>query len=616
MTLKRLPKNSSIRISDKKYKKMLLKQINYLNFNKFSLTLITILKSGALNMKIMMDVNISSILIIFLFLFPIILGGCTQKSPVSADIILTNGKIWTVDKNLPQAEAVAVWRDRILAVGSSDELSLLIGHDTEIIDLEGKLVLPGFIDNHTHFLQGGFWLSEVRLKDAESPDEFGRRLAAKSSELPPGKWLKGGTWDHDNWAGGELPTAELIDRYVQDRPVFVIRYDGHMGVANSKALKMAGITSETKDPPGGIIVRKPGTREPAGVLKDTAMDLVYRIIPAPDKEEVRFAVEAGLREASRVGVTSLNEMDYGNDTFVVLQELMEEGNLTCRIDMRIPLNNWKQLDNIGFRKNFRSSDFLKIGGLKAFVDGSLGSSTALFFEPYVQNPNTSGVFVTYPDDLLGDILPADEAGFHIAVHAIGDRANSEILDIYEEVIKINGERDRRFRIEHAQHIIPSDFKRFADLGVIACVQPYHAIDDGRWVEKRIGPERVKTTYPFKTFLDNNILMCFGSDWVVAPLDPITGIDAAVTRRTTDGKNPEGWMPEQRISVEEAIKAYTLTSAYASFDEKIKGTITKGKLADLIILSQDILTISPEDIPSTEVLTTIVGGKIVFEKNPD
>ncbi|MCP4726515.1 MAG: amidohydrolase, partial [bacterium] len=500
-------------------------------------------------MKIMLGININTFIIIMLFVMPLIITGCTQKLPVSADLVLTNGKIWTVDKDLPEAEAVAVWQDKILAVGTSEEISPLIGTDTRVIDLEGKLVLPGFIDNHTHFLQGGFWLSQVQLKDAKNEEEFGERLAAKSRELPPGAWIQGGTWDHDNWPGGNLPTAELIDRYVPNRPVFVTRYDGHMSVANSTALRMAGVTANTPDPPGGVIVRKPGSREPAGVLKDTAMDLVFRIIPASDKKEIRQAVEAGLGEARRVGVTSLNDMDYGQDKFIILQELLEEGELTCRIDMRIPLSNWKMLDDIGFIRNFRNNDFIKIGGLKAFVDGSVGSSTALFFDPYVQNPNTSGVFVTRPDDLLRDILPADKAGFHIAVHAIGDRANSEILNIYEEVIRANGERDRRFRIEHAQHIAPEDFKRFADLGVIACVQPYHAIDDGRWVEKRIGPERVKTTYPFKTFLDNDVIMCFGSDWVVAPIDPIPAIDAAVTRRTTDGANPDGWMPEQRLSVE-------------------------------------------------------------------
>lgn len=544
----------------------------------------------------------------------LVLGMISSLSqPIRADLVLLNGKVWTVDRARPQAQAVAVWHGRILAVGSNDEIRQFIGDGTQIVDLQGKLVLPGFIDNHTHFLSGGFWLGEVKLKDAKNEEEFGQRLAAKSRELPPGAWITGGTWDHDNWPGGRLPTAELIDRYVPDRPVFVTRYDGHMSVANSLALKLAGITAETPDPPGGVIVRKPGTREPAGVLKDAAQDLVQRVIPPPSEADMRRAIEAALAEARRVGVTSLTDMDLTPTTLRIYQDLLSEGKLTARIDGRWPLRRWKELADLGLRRHFSNNDGISIGGLKGMLDGSLGSSTALFFEPYTQDPGTRGIYVTPYDEMKRLVIEADRAGLHIAVHAIGDRANSEVLDIFAEAIRQNGPRDRRFRIEHAQHIHPKDFRRFAELSVIASAQPYHAIDDGRWAEKRIGHKRCETTYAFRTFLDHGVKLTFGSDWTVAPLDPILGIDAAVTRRTLDGANPQGWFPEQKITVQEAIEAYTLSNAYATFDEDRKGSLTPGKLADMVVLSQDILTIPATEIVKTEVIMTIVNGKIVYEK---
>lgn len=287
--------------------------------------------------------------------------------------------------------------------------------------------------------------------------------------------------------------------------------------------------------------------------------------------------------------------------------------MTARINGRWPLSHWRDLADLGIMSNFQNEYWIKVGGVKEYVDGSLGSSTALFFDPYVRDSSTSGVYTTPPEVLLRNILSADSAGLHLAIHAIGDRANSELLDIFDEVISENGPKDRRFRVEHAQHIHPRDFKRYADLGVIACVQPYHAIDDGRWAEKRIGHERCKTTYAFRTFLDSGVTMSFGSDWTVAPLNPILGIDAAVTRRTTDGANPGGWFPEQKITVAEAIEAYTLTSAYAAFDDHIKGSVTPGKLADLVVLSVDILSVPVQDIQQAEVVYTIVGGKVVYQR---
>jgi hypothetical protein len=543
----------------------------------------------------------------------LLLTACAGRHSIRADLVLFNGKVWTVDRARPEAQAVAVWQGRILAVGSDDEIRPLIGDRTKVVDLRGKLVLPGFIDNHTHFLAGGFWLQEVKLKDAANEEEFGQRLAAKSRELPPGAWITGGTWDHDRWPGGRLPTAALIDRYVPDRPVFVTRYDGHMSVANTLALKLAGITAATPDPPGGVIVRQPGTREPTGVLKDAAQDLVQRIIPPPSEADQRRALEAALAEARRVGLTSLTDMDLTPTTLRIYQDLLAEGLLTARIDGRWPLRRWKELADVGLGRHFSTRDWISIGGLKGMLDGSLGSSTALFFEPYTQDPGTHGIYVTPREEMKRLVIEADRAGLHIAVHAIGDRANSEMLDIFAEAIRQNGPRDRRFRIEHAQHIHPKDFRRFAELGVIASAQPYHAIDDGRWAERRIGRHRCETTYAFRTLLDHGVTLTFGSDWTVAPLDPILGIDAAVTRRTLDGAHPQGWFPQQKITVPEAIEAYTRANAYATFDEDVKGSITPGKLADLVVLSQDILTIPPTEIVKTEVVMTIVNGKIVYEK---
>lgn len=544
--------------------------------------------------------------------FALVHWGCAGKAPVEADMVLMNGKIWTVDQNMPLVEAVAAWNGQILAVGSVREIKKLIGADTKIIDLEGKLVLPGFNDSHTHFVNGGFHLMGVDLKDAANEEEFGKRLSAKSKELPPEAWITGGNWDHDKWPGGNLPTAELIDRYVPDRPVLVKRYDGHMNVANSLALKMAGVTAKTPDPPGGIIVRKPGSREPAGVLRETAAALVSRIIPPKSRTEIRLAIETALEHARKHGITTVHQVDLTPVQLELYQELLAEGKLTARIYGFIPIDNRQKLEELGIQRNF-NNNWIAIGGVKAFLDGSLGSSTAMFFEPYTQDPSTSGLYVVDPGVLKKQMLEADKAGLQLAIHSIGDKANSDLLDMFAEVIKENGPRDRRFRVEHAQHIHPKDFKRFAELGVIASMQPYHAIDDGRFAEKRIGYERCKTTYAFHSMLENDVIMAFGSDWTVAPLDAILGIYAAVTRRTLDDANPGGWFPEQKITVEQAVEAYTLTPAYASFQENIKGSITPGKLADMVVLSHNILTIPPEEIEKTEVLYTIVNGNVVYEK---
>jgi predicted amidohydrolase YtcJ len=533
--------------------------------------------------------------------------------PVQADLVLSNGKIWTVDRENPQAEAVSVWNGTILAVGSTHKMQALIGPGTEVIDLGGNLVLPGFSDSHTHFVYGGFHLMGVDLKDARTEQEFGELLAAKSKELPGGAWITGGNWDHDKWPGGNFPTKELIDSYVPYRPVLVDRYDGHMSVANSLALERAGITAGTPDPLGGIILRQPATGEPAGGLQDTASKLVETIIPPPTRAEVRQAIEKGLEHARQHGITCIHQVDLAPLHLQIYQELLEEGKLTSRIYGFTPIGSASSLVDLGIQRNFHHKHWIAVGGVKAFVDGSLGSTTALFFDPYVQDPSTAGIYLVDPQELSEQLLEADKAGLQLAVHAIGDRAIHELLDMFEGLIAENGPRDRRIRVEHAQHMPADGFARFARLGVIASVQPYHAIDDARFAEKRIGLERCKTTYAFNSFLENGVTLAFGSDWTVAPLDAIWGIYAAVTRRPLDGSYPEGWFPEQRISVKEAIKAYTLNPAFASFQMDSRGSVTPGKLADLVVLSQDILSIPPEAIQDTEILYTVTNGQVVYAK---
>ncbi|MBC7758581.1 MAG: amidohydrolase, partial [Phormidesmis sp. FL-bin-119] len=392
--------------------------------------------------------------------------------------------------------------------------------------------------------------------------------------------------------------------------VFVQRLDGHMGLANSAAMKLSKISSSTKDVEGGFITRE-SNGSPDGIFKDNAMGMIYKNVSEPSDELKDRALKAAMDYVAERGVTSVQNMGTWSD-LEVFKRAHKKHELKTRIYAAVPLNSWKKLaEEIG--KNGRGDDFLKIGGLKGFVDGSLGSHTAAFQQSFSDTPADSGFMVTTTDELYKAILPADTAGLQLLIHAIGDKAIRELLNIFERVQKENGKRDRRFRIEHFQHIAPSDFHRIGPLNIVASVQPYHAIDDGRWAEKVIGPERIKTSYAFKSLLDNKAVLAFGSDWFVAPPTPLEGIYAAVTRRTIDGKTPEGWVPEQKITVEQALRAYTSGSAYASFDEKKKGVLKKGNLADLVILDNDITTISPEKIREVKVVTTIVGGKIVFQR---
>lgn len=554
-------------------------------------------------------------LIISVLFFLLALINCT--SPEMKTVFI-NGKIYTVNEKQPFAEAVIIEGSKIVFVGSNEEAKKLIDESTKIIDLGGKLMLPGFNDSHLHFISGGNYLLGINLRPAHSKAEFVQIIKdyvkdRKDSSKNVNRWITGGRWDHEQWKDKILPTKELIDSVTGNIPVFVSRIDGHMGLANSRAIQLAGITKDTPDPEGGLIILDKETGEPTGILKDNAMELVFKIIPNSSLEENVEDALRSIEEAGKLGITSVQDMTQPGELEAYMK-ILKEGKLTCRIYSITPINKYEDLVNSGITAGCDEA-IIKRGALKGYADGSLGASTAWFFEHYAQDTTTFGL----PMDIVTNgnlkkwVLDADKNHLQICVHAIGDRANTFILDLYEEIKKENPGWDRRFRIEHAQHLRESDIPRFSTIGVIASVQPYHCIDDGVWAEKRIGPERIHFTHVYKSLLDNNVKVAFGTDFPVAPLNPLLGIYAAVTRRTVDGKNPEGWIPEQKISVEDAIKCYTLNPAYASFDENKKGSIEVGKLADLVVLSDDILSIDPVKIKDVTVKMTVFDGEIIFNK---
>jgi predicted amidohydrolase YtcJ len=532
--------------------------------------------------------------------------GCSM-SESNATLAIVNARVWTGDSARPWADAIAVNGDSIVAVGSSAEVRKLGAQ--RVVDAKGGMVTPGFIDAHVHFITGGFRLSSVQLRDAKTPEEFTRRIKEFAATVPAGTWITGGDWDHEQW-GGELPVRQWIDSITPDHPVWVNRLDGHMALANSAALKAAGVTRATRDVSGGEIVRG-GDGEPTGVLKDNAQDLVGRVMPDPPPALEDRALDTAMTYVAAHGVTTVHNMGTWND-LAIFDRARAAGRLRTRIYAVVPLSTWERLrDTVAARGT--GDDWLRIGGLKGFVDGSLGSHTAAMLEPFTDAPDDRGLFVNTPEDLYAWTSGADKAGLHVIIHAIGDRAIRTLLDTYARVATENGPRDRRFRMEHAQHIAPADITRFAELGVIASMQPYHAIDDGRWAERVIGPERAKGTYAFKSLIDSKAKVAFGSDWFVAPPTPLEGIYAAVTRRTLDDRNPNGWVPEQKITVEDALRAYTSGSAFASFEESRKGTLARGKLADLVLIDRDLTTIPPETIRDARITMTVVGGRVIYER---
>lgn len=526
--------------------------------------------------------------------------GC--GSVKKADKIFINGNIWTGIKNAPREEFIAILGESILNVGNG-EYKHLQGPSTELIDLHGDFVVPGLMDNHTHFMSGGFQLMSIDLRDAKSKIEFVRRIKEQANQLDPGEWITGGDWDHELW-GGELPTRNWIDEVTENNPVFISRVDGHMALANSIALKLAGINAKTQNPPGGLILRETTTNQPTGVLKDEARSLVSRVIPGKSNETLDNALKMAMEHAASLGVTQVHDMCSWED----LQTFeRNRSSLTLRIYALPWYTNWQQLINLNKEKG-PGNDWLRWSGMKAMMDGSLGSRTAWMHDPYLDDPNTKGLLVMADTLEFRKIMrEVDRAGIQLAVHAIGTKANEWILDAFLDIEKENGDRDRRPRIEHSQHLTSNSINRFKTQNVIPSMQPYHCIDDTRWMHKRIGSEIMEGTYVFRSFLDKNVNLTFGSDWTVAPLNPMAGIYAAVTRKTIDGSYPGGWYPEQRITVEEALHCYTNNSAYAGFQEDKLGSLENGKLADFVVLSNDLTRIEPDAILNTIVLRTIVGG---------
>ena len=534
----------------------------------------------------------------------------TRRSDVSLAIL--NARVWTANPRQPWATGIAVAGDRILAVGSSAEIAKLARSSptARVIDAKGGMITPGFIDAHVHFITGGFRLASVQLRDAKTPAEFIARIKAYAATVSPGTWITGGDWDHQQW-GGELPARDWIDSVTPNNPVWVSRLDGHMALANGLAMAAAKVTSATPDVEGGTVVRDP-SRNPTGIFKDNAMSYIDRVEPPATDELNDRALKAAMQYVAERGVTSVHNMgDF--EGLAAMERAHRTGSLITRIYQITPISAWRRLrDTVAARG--RGDEWLRIGGLKGFVDGSLGSHTAAMFAPFTDSPKDSGFLVTTEDQLYRWTSEGDKAGLQLVIHAIGDRAINTQLNIFERVAKENGPKDRRFRIEHAQHIAPADIPRFAQLGVVASMQPYHAIDDGRWADKVIGAERAKTTYAFRSLLDAGARVAFGSDWFVAPPTPLEGIYAAVTRRTLDDRNPDGWVPGQKIGVEDALRAYTAGAAYASFEEGIKGSLERGKLADLVLLDRDITQIQGPDIRDARVLMTIVGGRVVYQSN--
>jgi predicted amidohydrolase YtcJ len=539
----------------------------------------------------------------------------------TATLILLDGKVWTENPNLPESEAIAIDGPRIVAVGPSAAIRKLAGPNCRIIDLQGRRVVPGFNDSHVHFLGGGSSLISVQLSDANSAEEFRRRIGDYARSLQKGAWMRDGIWDHQRWTPAALPTHQLIDPVTPDNPVFLWRTDGHMALANAHAMRLAGIDRTTKDMPGGEIVRD-ADGNPTGILKDAATALVERVMPRLSEKELDAAMTAAMREAAAHGVTSVQNMadsSTDQDTALKLREFQKfarAGALTVRIYDAIPLRDWKNLADAGVQAGFGSA-VLRIGNLKSFADGALGSATAWMDAPFANQAGNSGLAGADLVDstrMYADIQGSDQAGLQISIHAIGDRAIHTILDLFERVERQNGGGEHRFRIEHVQHLRPDDAARFAPLGVIASMQPYHAIDDGRWAEKMLGPERIKSSYAWRSLLDHGAVLAFGSDWPVAPLDPLKGIYAASTRRTLDGRNPQGWVPEQRIKVAEAVHAYTVGSAFAEHQETVKGSLEPGKLADLVVLSEDIFHIPPTQIERARVYMTVFDGAVIYREN--
>lgn len=564
---------------------------------------------------------------ILLIGFAACFAACQPPPGERAELVLRNGHVVTMDRAAPEAEAIAVAGDRILAVGTDGDIDRYVGAETNVIDLEGKTVIPGMIDAHVHFLNLGNRLLQLDARNVRDKDEIIERVAERVTQAAPGEWIQGRGWDQNRWSIKEFPTKEELDAASPDNPVYLGRVDGHAAWVNSRALEIAGITEETEDPPGGQIIRY-ASGEPAGTLVDNAFRLVTAHIPPISRDQKRRAFALAVEECLSSGLTGVHEAGGYREDIELYAEMMEADEFDLRINefLRWPTDEqtlphtYEDLDyyleqgpQIGLYDNR-----LTIRGIKMSIDGAMGSRGAALLEPYEDDPDNVGLFRLSEDEIYETILRGVDAGFQVTTHAIGDSANRVVLDAMERALAETDAQDTRLRIEHAQVLHPDDVARFAELGVIPSMQPTHCTTDMNWIETRIGEERTRYAYAWRSLLDTGIRIAGGSDAPVEPVQPLPGIYAAITRRDLETGWPgeEGWHPEQKVTREEALRMFTLDAAYAGFDEDLKGSLEPGKLADIVVLSKDIMSIPPEEILTTDVLMTFLGGKLVYEKTSE
>ncbi|MHB8095297.1 MAG: amidohydrolase [Candidatus Aminicenantales bacterium] len=538
------------------------------------------------------------------------LPACSRTES-KADFVLTNGKVYTGVAAAPWAQSVAVRDEKIVAVGSDGDLDSQIGPDTRVLDAKGRLVIPGLIDAHTHFASGGRSLISLSFRGVDSVARVQEMVARKIKELPAGALVSGSEYDHTLFPGGQWPTKEDLDDVSPANPVVIERVDGHSIWVNSLALKLSGVSKETANPFGGEILKDPRTGEPTGILTEAATGLV-RLQEAGSASTPEQDILRALEHAARLGLTGvhastdLQEME-------IYKKLHAENRLTLRVYAWLPIESLDSSVAKGIRQG-QGDDRLRTGFQKAFVDGTLGSGTALMFAPFTDEPVKLGLPQMSEEDFNALIAKAHENGYQTGTHAIGDKAVHWVLNAVERAQRLYGDKGLRHRIEHAQIIDPGDLDRFKELGVIASMQPTHCTTDMRFCETRVGMERSRNAYTWRTLLDHGAKIAFGSDWPVEPLDPMRGLYSAVSRKNIEGRFPDGgWFPEQKLTMAEAIGLFTAGAAYASNEENIKGTLEPGKLADMIVLSKDLFTIEPEEILTTEVLATILGGRIVYQR---
>lgn len=538
-------------------------------------------------------------------------GSGETAAGAGVDLVLVNGNIYTGDAGLGRVEALAITEGKIAAAGTNEEIQHWVGESTRVLDLEGKFVMPGFNDAHTHFGSAGQGMLNVNVEGTRSLAEFQERIRAHLHEFAPGEWITGRGWDHSLWKENRVPTRADLDAVSTTHPLLFGRVDGHSAVANSLALGKAGITRETPDPEGGAIVRD-ASGEPTGWLKENAISLVGRLIPAPDPARRKRGLKLALEEAARWGVTSIQDNSDWED-FLALRELKDEGKLTLRVTEWLAFDDSVEKLEERREQGGTTDPWLKTGALKGVTDGSGGSLSAAMLKPFANAPDNRGILRYDPGQLKKMAVDRDAARMQIALHAIGDRANRAVLDALELAWETNQRRNARHRVEHAQFLERNDIARFHKLGVVASMQPSHLLSDLRWAPAILGPERYYEGYAWHTLLESGAVLAFGTDYPVEPLNPFRGLYASVTREFEDGGPQGGWRPEEKISIADAIRAYTWGAAYAEFEEHRKGTLAPGKFADLIVLSQDITRLPASEILRTEVLRTLVGGKTVYEK---